>query len=79
MTINYSLRVPTGYSTTTKILSDVEASLLVHHHPEYVRRLVTEHQSGFDHTARLWRVLAFQVWRRDVLPAESQHSFAVAV
>jgi asparagine synthase (glutamine-hydrolysing) len=45
----------------------------------YVRRLVTEHRSGIDHTARLWRVLAFQVWRRDVLPAESQHSFAVAV
>jgi asparagine synthase (glutamine-hydrolysing) len=45
----------------------------------YVRRLVAEHASGIDHTARLWRVLAFQVWRRDVLPAEAQRPLAVAV
>lgn len=45
----------------------------------YVRRLVHEHASGIDHTARLWRVLAFQVWRRDILPAEAARSFAVAI
>jgi asparagine synthase (glutamine-hydrolysing) len=45
----------------------------------YVRRLVHEHTSGIDHTARLWRVLAFQVWRRDILPAEAARSFAVAI
>ena len=33
----------------------------------YVRTLLTEHRAGRDHTARLWRVLAFQVWRREVL------------
>ena len=35
----------------------------------YVRRLLDEHRAGRDHTARLWRVLAFQVWRREVLAA----------
>ena len=33
----------------------------------YVRRLLDEHRTGRDHTARLWRVLAFQVWRREAL------------
>jgi asparagine synthase (glutamine-hydrolysing) len=33
----------------------------------YVQRLLDEHRAGRDHTARLWRVLAFQVWRREVL------------
>jgi asparagine synthase (glutamine-hydrolysing) len=33
----------------------------------YVERLLREHQGGRDHTARLWRILAFQVWRREVL------------
>jgi asparagine synthase (glutamine-hydrolysing) len=33
----------------------------------YVRTLLAEHRAGRDHTARLWRVLAFQVWRREVL------------
>ena len=37
----------------------------------YVRRLLNEHQAGRDHTARLWRVLAFQVWRREVLSGAS--------
>ncbi|HEX5581110.1 MAG TPA: asparagine synthase (glutamine-hydrolyzing) [Gemmatimonadaceae bacterium] len=35
----------------------------------YARSLVAEHMSGHDHTARLWRILAFQVWRRETLPA----------
>lgn len=45
----------------------------------YVRRLVDEHRNGIDHTARLWRIIAFQVWRRDILPVESHRSFAVAI
>jgi asparagine synthase (glutamine-hydrolysing) len=45
----------------------------------YVRQLVQEHASGIDHTPRLWRVLAFQVWRRDILPADAARSFAVAI
>lgn len=30
--------------------------------------LVHEHQRGHDHTGRLWRLLALQVWRQDTLP-----------
>jgi asparagine synthase (glutamine-hydrolysing) len=33
------------------------------------RTLVAEHAAGRDHTARLWRILAFQLWRRETLPA----------
>lgn len=33
----------------------------------YVRTMIEEHRGGRDHTGRLWRILAFQVWRRDVL------------
>jgi asparagine synthase (glutamine-hydrolysing) len=43
----------------------------------YVRRLLDEHRGGRDHTARLWRVLAFQVWRREVLG--SRHGIPAAV
>jgi asparagine synthase (glutamine-hydrolysing) len=35
----------------------------------YVSELVREHEQGIDHTARLWRIIAFQVWRREVLDA----------
>jgi asparagine synthase (glutamine-hydrolysing) len=35
---------------------------------DYVERLLREHERGYDHSGRLWRVLAFQVWRREVLP-----------
>jgi len=39
----------------------------------YVSRLLAEHVAGRDHTARLWRVLAFQVWRHEVLaPARTE-------
>lgn len=31
-------------------------------------RLVAEHMRGLDHTGRLWRMLAFQTWRRQTLP-----------
>ncbi len=44
----------------------------------YVRRLLDEHRGGRDHTARLWRVLAFQVWRREVLAAPTVARAAVA-
>ena len=44
----------------------------------YVRRLLDEHRSGRDHTARLWRVLAFQVWRRELLAAPVDARTAVA-
>jgi asparagine synthase (glutamine-hydrolysing) len=39
---------------------------------DYVRQLIREHQAGRGHTAKLWRILAFQVWRRDVLPRARQ-------
>jgi asparagine synthase (glutamine-hydrolysing) len=34
----------------------------------FVKELVDQHQLGRDHTDRLWRILAFQVWRRSVVP-----------
>jgi hypothetical protein len=34
------IQIPFGYGTTYKPLSEVKTWLLVHHHPEYVRRLV---------------------------------------
>jgi len=44
----------------------------------YVRRLLDEHRGGRDHTARLWRVLAFQVWRRELVAAPAGVRAAVA-
>ena len=44
---------------------------------DYVRRLLDEHRAGRDHTARLWRVLAFQVWRREVLGSAASTTVAV--
>jgi asparagine synthase (glutamine-hydrolysing) len=44
----------------------------------YVRRLLDEHRGGRDHTARLWRVLAFQVWRREVVASPAGAAAAVA-
>ena len=44
----------------------------------YVRRLLDEHRAGRDHTARLWRVLAFQVWRREALVDNSRAPAALA-
>jgi asparagine synthase (glutamine-hydrolysing) len=44
----------------------------------YVRRLLEEHRGGRDHTARLWRVLAFQVWRQGLLAASADTPAAVA-
>jgi hypothetical protein len=39
--------------------------------PAYARDLLHAHLGGKDHTSRLWRILAFQVWRRDVLGGRS--------
>ena len=36
----------------------------------------SEHNAGMDHTGRLWRVLALQVWRQDTLPRMEQLSAA---
>jgi asparagine synthase (glutamine-hydrolysing) len=44
----------------------------------YVRRLLDEHRGGRDHTARLWRVLAFQVWRRELFATPTDVRAAVA-
>jgi len=44
----------------------------------YIRRLLDEHRGGRDHTARLWRVLAFQVWRREVVASPAGAAAAVA-
>ena len=40
--------------------------------PDYVRRLIREHDRGYGHAEKLWRILAFQIWRRDVLPQARQ-------
>ncbi len=40
------------------------------------RTLIAEHNAGMDHTGRLWRVLALQVWRQDTLPRMEQLSAA---
>jgi asparagine synthase (glutamine-hydrolysing) len=32
-----------------------------------IGELLNEHRAGLDHTGRLWRLLAFQTWRRDTL------------
>ena len=42
-----------------------------------VNRLINEHVAGVDHAAHLWRILAFQVWRRDVLNGQP-NQFATA-
>ena len=50
-------------------LPDLQDSLL---QGAYARRLLAAHLSGVDHTARLWRLLAFQIWRRETLPSFSR-------
>ena len=40
MMFDPNLRVPFGYWTATRTLAQVETWLLVHHHPEYVRRFL---------------------------------------
>jgi asparagine synthase (glutamine-hydrolysing) len=45
---------------------------------DYVRGLIEEHENGQGQTAKLWRILAFQVWRRDALPQTRQAAHAAA-
>lgn len=40
MAINWSLRVPYGYTTATRSLTEIKKILDAHYHPEYVRRLI---------------------------------------
>jgi asparagine synthase (glutamine-hydrolysing) len=44
----------------------------------YIERLVAEHRAGRDHTARLWRILAFQVWRREALADATSSAAALS-
>jgi asparagine synthase (glutamine-hydrolysing) len=39
---------------------------------DFVRQLIEEHERGRDHAPKLWRILAFQIWRREVLPQARQ-------
>jgi asparagine synthase (glutamine-hydrolysing) len=67
-------------------LRDHGTTMFAEHLPEdgdvlsatYVRQLLEEHRSGRDHTARLWRVLAFQVWRREALVDAARTPVAMA-
>lgn len=49
MTYNPELRVPFGYGAARITLGELRDWLLVHHHPEYVRRLLAwlTHKGGF--------------------------------
>lgn len=40
MSFNPELRIPWGYQRSTKTLAEARTILLVHYHPEYVRRLL---------------------------------------
>ena len=43
----------------------------------YVRRLLQEHRNGRDHTARLWRILAFQAWRHEIIASfDASHAMS---
>jgi asparagine synthase (glutamine-hydrolysing) len=68
------LRGP-GKAWLEEILPAAQDDLLQH---DYVRRLIDDHGRGQGRTGKLWRILAFQVWRRDVLPRARQMSQATA-
>lgn len=40
--------------------------------PKVITNMIQEHEGGRDHASRLWQVLAFQVWRREVVPRMQQ-------
>lgn len=54
---DWSLRVPCGYAERYKTLREVEADLLEHYHPEYVRRVLAwfHHKGGTIGPGGLWR------------------------
>ena len=64
-----------GYDVLQEYAPADDDSLL---NARYVRRLVQEHRAGRDHTARLWRILAFQVWRREVLDGATEPTVALS-
>lgn len=49
MAFNWELKVPYRYQTTYKTLRQIEAILLEHYHPEYVRRVLAwlHHHNGY--------------------------------
>jgi asparagine synthase (glutamine-hydrolysing) len=63
-----------GHAVLAEYLPDTADAVVS---SDYVRRLLDEHRAGRDHTARLWRVLAFQVWRREVLGSTTGVTAAV--
>jgi asparagine synthase (glutamine-hydrolysing) len=63
-----------GHAVMAEYLPDTDDAVVS---SDYVRRLLDEHRGGRDHTARLWRVLAFQVWRREVLGSAAGATVAV--
>jgi len=38
---------------------------------DFVRRLVTEHEAGADHTERLWALVNFEMWQRQFIDGET--------
>jgi asparagine synthase (glutamine-hydrolysing) len=42
-----------------------------------VRRLVSEHASGVNHTERLWALLTFEIWARITLDGEAPDALAM--
>jgi asparagine synthase (glutamine-hydrolysing) len=39
--------------------------------PEFVRRLVSLHQAGEDHSERLWALVNFEMWQRRFFDSEA--------
>ncbi|HEX3249087.1 MAG TPA: asparagine synthase (glutamine-hydrolyzing) [Pyrinomonadaceae bacterium] len=39
--------------------------------PEFVRRLVSQHQAGEDHSERLWALVNFEMWQRRFFDSEA--------
>jgi asparagine synthase (glutamine-hydrolysing) len=62
-------RRPRGSAMLRSIAIDRDDPFL---RPAVIATLIDEHQRGRDHTDRLWRLLAFQVWRREVVPDMSR-------
>jgi hypothetical protein len=54
-----------GRDLTESILSGLDGALV---QPSAARRVAESHWRGQNHTARLWRLLAFEVWRQHTLP-----------
>ena len=57
MAFNWGLKVPYQYRTTYKTLREMEAILLAHYHPEYVRRMLAwlHYHNGYVGIGGHWR------------------------